>query len=192
MALLIVGLLVFLGVHSLRIVADGWRHRQVQRLGEGTFKGLYALASAVGLGLIVWGYAIARRDPLVLWSSPVALRHVAVLLMLFAFVLLVAAYVPRNAFKARWHHPMLLGVKLWALAHLLANNTLADVLLFGSFLAWAVIDFVSARRRDRAAGTVYPVGTVAGTASSILLGGALWLLFVFWAHRWLFGVQPIG
>ena len=192
MSLLILGLVLFLGVHSVRIVADGWRTRMRERLGEGRWKGLYSLLSFAGLIFIVWGYGLARQDPMVLWAPPVAMRHVASLLTLAAFILLVAAYVPRNAFKARLHHPMVLSVKVWALAHLLSNGNLADVLLFGGFLLWAVLDFRAARLRDRAQGTAYPSGTLAGTAMTVVLGLVAWAVFAFWGHALLIGVSPMG
>ena len=192
MSLLILGLVLFLGVHSVRIVADGWRTRMRERLGEGRWKGLYSLLSFAGLIFIVWGYGLARQDPMVLWAPPVAMRHVASLLTLAAFILLAAAYVPRNAFKARLHHPMVLSVKVWALAHLLSNGNLADVLLFGGFLLWAVLDFRAARLRDRAQGTAYPSGTLAGTAMTVVLGLVAWAVFAFWGHALLIGVSPMG
>jgi uncharacterized membrane protein len=192
MLLLILGLLLFLGPHSVRIVADGWRTQLMRRLGPGVWKGGYALISVVGLLLIVIGYGQARLDPQVLWASPTWTRHLAALLVLVSLVLLVAAYVPGNSLKARVHHPMVLGVKVWALSHLVANNTLADVLLFGGFLAWAVADFVSLRRRDRAAGTVYPAGRLGPTLVAVVLGVGLWAVFAFWAHGALFGVRPFG
>ncbi|MGB3449443.1 MAG: NnrU family protein [Giesbergeria sp.] len=192
MSLLILGLVLFLGVHSVRIVADGWRTRMRERLGEGRWKGLYSLLSFAGLIFIVWGYGLARQDPMVLWAPPVAMRHAASLLTLAAFILLVAAYVPRNAFKARLHHPMVLSVKVWALAHLLSNGNLADVLLFGGFLLWAVLDFRAARLRDRAQGTAHPSGTLAGTAMTVVLGLVAWAAFAFWGHALLIGVSPMG
>ena len=189
---LILGLVLFLGVHSVRIVADGWRTQMRARLGEGAWKGLYSVASVVGLVLVVWGYGLARQQPVVLWNPPVGMRHAASLLTLIAFVLLAATYVPRNAIKARLHHPMVLGVKVWALAHLLSNGNLADVLLFGSFLLWAVLSFRAARQRDRAQGTVYAAGSAAGTAATVVVGAAAWASFAFWAHAWLIGVAPMG
>lgn len=192
MTLLILGLLLFLGVHSVRIVAEPWRRRMIARLGEGPWKGLYSLLSLVGLVLLTWGFARARLDPGVLWETPAWTRHLASLLMLLAFVLLAAAYVPGNSLKARLHHPMVLAIKLWALAHLLANNTLADLLLFGGFLLWGVLDFRAARARDRADGKVYPAGTVAGTALTVVVGLVAFAVFAFWAHRALFGVSPFG
>jgi len=192
MTMLILGLVLFLGVHSTRIVAEGWRTRMVARLGEGGWKGLYSVLSIAGFVLIVWGYGLARQSPVVLWQPPRGMNHLAALLMVVSFVLLVATYVPRNAIKAKVHHPMVVSVKVWALAHLLANGTLADVLLFGAFLVWAVLSFRAARQRDRAAGTTFPSGSPAGTAITVFVGLLLWAVFAFWAHAWLIGVRPIG
>ncbi len=192
MSYLVLGLVLFLGVHSVRIVADGWRTQMRARMGELPWKGLYSLASILGLALIVWGYGLARQQPVVLWNPPVGMRHAASLLTLIAFVLLAAAYVPRNALKARLHHPMVLGVKVWALAHLLSNGNLADVVLFGAFLLWAVLSFRAARQRDRAQNTVYASGTAAGTGIAVVVGAAAWAGFAFWAHVWLIGVAPLG
>lgn len=192
MTALILGLLLFLGVHSVRIVAEGWRRRTIARVGEGPWKGVYTLLSLAGLALIVWGFGQARANPTVLWAPPVWTRHLAALLMLVSLVLLAAAYVPGNQLKARLHHPMVLGVKVWALAHLLANNTLADLLLFGGFLTWAVLNFRAARQRDRATGAVYAAGTPGATGVAVAAGVAAWAVLAFWAHGWLFGVRPFG
>jgi uncharacterized membrane protein len=193
MLLLVLGLAVFLGVHSTRVFADGWRTSMIQRLGEKPWKGLVAIASILGFALIVWGYGLARQNPVVLWPHPpVAMRHIAALLTLVAFVLLVAPYVPRNHFKAKLRHPQVIGVKVWAFAHLVANNTLADVVLFGSFLLWAVLDFRAARRRERTLATVPSAGTVPMTSLNVAIGVVLWVGFAFWAHaRWI-GVAPMG
>ena len=192
MTVLILGLLLFLGLHSVRIVADGWRSAQLARLGEKRWKGLYSLVAFAGLGLIIWGYALARQQPQVLWAPPMGLRHASGLLMLFSLILLAAANVPRNRIKTWVHHPMLLGTQLWAVAHLLANGGVADVLLFGGFLAWSSVDLYAAVRRDRAAGTRYQGGTMPGTVIAIGAGVALWLLLAFWLHGVLFGVRPFG
>ena len=192
MTLLIIGLVLFLGVHSVRVFADGWRSRFIAERGAGAWKGLYSVVSVVGLALIVWGYGAARQQPVLLWIAPTWTRHLAALLTIPAFVLLVAAYVPGNAIKARLHHPMVLGVKLWALAHLLANNTLADLLLFGGFLLWAALSFRAARARDRTAGVVYPPGRAVPTTAVVVIGLVAWALFAFWAHGLLFGVRPFG
>lgn len=192
MGMLILGLVIFLGVHSVRIVADGWRTQVIAQRGAMAWKGVYSLVSIAAFVLLVWGYGLARQQPVVLWVPPVATRHVASLLMLVSFILLVAAYVPRNAIKARLHHPMMLGIKLWALAHLLSNGNLADVVLFGAFLLWAVLGFRAARQRDRAAQAVYPAGTAAGTGITIVVGIAAWAGFALWAHGVLIGVRPFG
>src|SRR5690606_13802301 len=129
--------------------APRWRHELAHRVGEGPWKGLYTLVALAGFGLMVAGYSAVRQHPVLLWTPPVAMRHVAALLMLPVFVLLLAAYLPGRIQRAA-RHPMLVAVKLWALAHLLANGGLADVLLFGGFLAWAVADRISLKRRAQA------------------------------------------
>ena len=158
MSLLILGLLIFLGVHSLRLYADAWRTRMIARWGARAWKGLYALVAIVGFALIVWGFGLARQHALLLYAPPSWLRQLNALFTLVAFVLVAAAYVPRNHLKAKLGHPMLAGVKVWALGHLLAIGFLHDVVLFGAFLLWAIADFVVSRRRDRQAGVIYPPG----------------------------------
>lgn len=188
MLLLVIGLVLFLGIHSIRIVAEPWRQRQIARLGLLTWKGLFALVAAIGLVLIVIGYGQARLAPVWLWFPPLGMRHLASLLTLVAFVLVAAAYVPRNAIRAKLRHPMILGVKAWALAHLLANGALADVVLFGAFLVWAIVDFRSARRRVPQ--PVIAPGTLAGTAATVLVGVLAWAAFAFYLHQLLIGVRP--
>jgi uncharacterized membrane protein len=188
MLLLSAGLLLFLGIHTFRVAASGTRDALVKRWGEGTWKGVYSLVSAIGLGLIVYGYSQARLSPIVLWAPPLWTRHLALLLMVPFFMLLAAAYVPGTRLKAAIGHPMVASVKLWALAHLLANGNAADVLLFASFLVWAVIDFISLRRRDRSAGRVYPSGDVSRDLAVVVIGAAVWAVFVFYLHRVLIGV----
>ena len=186
------GLILFLGAHSTRALADGWRSAMIARLGEGTWKGLYSLLSLAGFVLICYGYGLARAEPVVLWVPPVWTRHLAAVLTIPAFILLAAAYVPGNRIKAAVGHPMVAGVKVWALAHLLANGNLADVLLFGSFLIWAVLSFRAARGRDRAAGTRYPAGLASRTLATIGIGLVAWAAFAFALHGWLIGVKPLG
>ena len=192
MGVLILGLVLFLGAHSARIVAEGWRARVIAQRGENAWKGLYSLVSLIGLVLLVWGYGLARQQPVVLWVPPVATRHVAALLMLVSFILLTAVYVPRNGIKAWLHHPMVLGVKVWAAAHLLSNGNLADVVLFGAFLLWSALSFRAARARDRAAGTVYAPGTASATVITIVVGTVAWVVFTLWLHVLLIGVRPFG
>ncbi|MBA5687640.1 NnrU family protein [Rugamonas apoptosis] len=190
MAILILGLVLFLGVHSVRIVADDWRTATRARLGAAKWKAGYSLLSLAGFIVLVWGFGLARQNPVVLWTPPVAMRHVAGLLTALAFILLTAKDIPHNGIKARLHHPMVLGVKVWALAHLLANGKLHDVVLFGSFLLWAILSFRAARRRDIAEGTVYPAGTTGATVTTVVAGLAGWAVFAFLLHGWLIGVRP--
>jgi uncharacterized membrane protein len=193
MLVLVLGLVLFLGAHSTRVFAEGWRTATVAKVGPRPYKGMYSLVSLAGFALLVWGYGLARQNPVVLWPTPPqGMRHAAAFLTLVAFILLAAAYVPANEIKHRVHHPMVLAVKVWAFAHLLANNTLADVVLFGAFLVWAVLDFRSARQRDRATNTVYVKGKVKGTVMAVVIGVVAWAGFTFWAHRVLMGVQPLG
>ena len=189
---LILGLVLFLGAHSVRVFAEDWRTRTRARVGENAFKGVYSLVSVLGFGLIIWGFGQARQQPVLLWTPPVGMRHLASLLTLLAFISLAAAYVPGNVIKARLHHPMVLGVKTWALAHLLANGMLAHVVLFGAFLLWAVLNFRAARQRDRAQQVVYPAGRAVPTVVTVLLGAVLWAGFAFWAHGAWIGVRPFG
>ncbi|MEY2686188.1 MAG: hypothetical protein RL375_386 [Pseudomonadota bacterium] len=192
MTLLLLGLILFLGVHCTRIVADPWRAAMLARLGEGGWKGAYSLLSAAGLTLIVIGYGQARLAPVDLWMPPLWTRHAAAALTLPALVLLVAAYVPGNSIKARLGHPMVLGTKVWALAHLLANGRLSDVLLFGGFLLWSVLAFRSARARDRAAGLVRPAGRTVPTGIAVVVGVVAWAMLGMFLHLPLFGVRPFS
>ena len=192
MTLLILGLVLFLGVHSLRVFGEDGRNGLRARLGEGGYKGLYTVLSLAGFALILWGYGMAREAPVLLWLPPRWTRHLAALLTIPAFVLLAAAYVPGNSIKARLHHPMVLGIKTWALAHLLANGMLAQVLLFGSFLVWAALSFRAARQRDRVGRVVYAPGRLGPTLVTVAVGLLAWAVFAFWAHGALIGVRPFG
>ncbi|MBK6972260.1 MAG: NnrU family protein [Sterolibacteriaceae bacterium] len=192
MTYLVLGLLIFLGAHSIRIVADGWRTRQLARVGEQGWKGLFSVVSLIGFVLLVWGYGQTRVAPIELWQPPLWTRHLAALLTLISFVLLAAAYVPGNRIKAALGHPMLAGTKVWAFAHLIANGRLADLLLFGAFLVWSIAGFIAARRRDRFAGTRYPAAGGARDALAVSVGVLAWVAFAFWGHLWLIGVAPFG
>jgi uncharacterized membrane protein len=190
MNVLLLGLVLFFGVHSVSIVNDPWRDRMAARLGERGWQGAYALVAAVGLVLIVWGYGLARQHPVVLYTPPAWLHIVAMTLLVPAFPLLLAAYLP-GRIQAAAKHPMLAATKLWAAAHLLANGTLADVLLFGAFLVWAVLDRISMKRR-----TQRPVPGIPPSPANDLVavagGLALYAAFVLWLHGWLIGVPLIG
>ncbi|MEI7786029.1 MAG: NnrU family protein [Betaproteobacteria bacterium] len=189
---LVLGLLLFLGVHSLRIFADGWRSAMIERIGALPWKGVYALASLLGFWLMIRGWSQVRVEPVVLWTTPVALRHVAAPLTLLAFVLWLAAYVPGNLIRSRLHHPMVLGTKTWALAHLLANNSVADLVLFGSFLLWSVVLFVASRRRDRREQAPVAPGRMGPTLVTVVLGLLAWAAFAYGLHGVLIGVRPLG
>lgn len=192
MALLIAGLILFLAAHSMRVFADDWRSRMIERLGELKWKGVVTVLSIAGFILLIVGYGEARLTPIVLWEPPVWTRHLSLLLNLLAFILLAAAYVPRNSIKAKIGHPMIAGVKIWALAHLIANGTLADVLLFGGFLLWAVVNFRASRRRDRMNSTVYPSGAMSNNLLTLVVGLGAGVVFMVWLHvRWI-GVSPLG
>lgn len=187
MAILILGLVLFLGVHSTRIAADGWRKAQLARRGPKAWKGIHALLSLVGLILIVVGYRqVAEASPL-LWELPDWTRHPASILMMPAFVLLVAAYVPGNKIKPAVKHPMVLGVIVWALSHLITTGTVAGATLFGAFLVWATLSFRAARGRDRAEGVVYPAGRALPTVAVVAIALGLQVSFALALHGILIG-----
>jgi uncharacterized membrane protein len=186
MNVLLLGLVVFFGVHSVSIVNDPWRDRMVSKIGEWPWKGLYALVSIIGFMLIVWGYGLARHDPVVVYTPPGWLHSVAMVLLVPVFPLLLATYLPGRIQTAA-KHPMLAATKLWAFAHLLANGMLADVLLFGAFLVWAVLDRISMKHR-----TQRPLPSVPPSRANDLVavvgGLTLYAAFVLWLHGWLIGI----
>ncbi|WP_175996080.1 NnrU family protein [Burkholderia stabilis] len=192
MHVLILGLAIFLGVHSIRIVADGWRAAMIARIGEKGWKAGYAIASLVGFVLIVRGYGIARESATLLWVSPVGVRHLTGMLTAVAFVLIAASYVPRNRIKTLVGHPMLAGVMVWAVAHLLMNGTVHAVVLFGAFFVWSLADFVVSRARDRRDGVRYPAGRLSGDIAAVAVGLVVWAVFALFLHGPLIGVRPFG
>ena len=189
MAWLILGLVLFLGMHSVSIAAPAWRDAQVVRLGERPWKGIYTVVSLAGFAMLVVGYGLARHSPVVLYVPPTWTRHVTALLMLPVFPLFLATYLP-GRIKTAAKHPTLVSVKLWAVAHLIANGTLADVLLFGGFLAWAVADRISMKHRTQRPLPAAPAGPL-NDVIAIVAGLVLYGVFVAWAHQWLFGVSPM-
>jgi len=190
MIYLLLGLAAFFALHSLRVVAPGWRAQRIAAWGEGTWKVVYSLLSIAAFVLLVWGYVQAGRSPVLVWVPPPGLRHAVALLTLPAFILLLAAYVPRNHLRAKLGHPMLLGTKLWAAAHLLANGWLHAMLLFGAFLVWAALTFRSARRRP-ALPSPGPPSKLA-TLATVVLGVLAWAAFALYLHARLIGVAPFG
>ena len=190
MPTLIAGLLLFFGLHSISIVASDWRDDWVRRLGEGAWKGLYSVLSAVGLTLMILGFAHARTHAAVLYVPPAALRYLTFLLMLPVFPLLLAAYLP-GRIQSRARHPMLAAIKLWATAHLLAIGALPDVLLFGSFLVWAVFDRISMKRRSPRPRRLPPPMRY-GDLVAVAVGLGLYVLFVLKLHAVIIGVAPLA
>jgi len=202
MGLLIAGLVVFLGVHLLRVFSEEQRTRLIQTYGALAFKGAYSIVSVVGFILIVAGYAAARTDPVILYTPPTGMAHAASLFTLVAFVLLVAAYIPGNWFLLKLKHPMTLAVKTWAFGHLLANGGLHDLLLFGGFLAWSILIFRSARKRLPVSNPGLADGLPAviaskpasllGTLATLAIGLGAWAWFAFQGHALLIGVAPFA
>jgi len=193
MLTLILGIIVFLGVHSIRIVAPRWRLAKIEQWGENRWKGFYSLLSLVGFFLLLWGYGLARPDAPVLYEPPVFMKHIAALLMIFAFISLGIFIARPGKLKPALKHPMLIAIKTWALAHLLANGDLASLILFASFLAWAVADRIAIKRQERAG--IAPARVVPGPASNdvigVVIGLVLYVLFVWKLHALLIGVQPM-
>ncbi|MGA0808574.1 MAG: NnrU family protein [Burkholderiaceae bacterium] len=201
MAELILGLVLFLGVHALRVFAEGTRERLIGSMGPFVYKAFYSIVSIIGLLIIVSGYTAARTEPIVLYTPPMGMAHAASLLTLIAFVLLAAAYIPGNMILRKLKHPMTLAVKVWALAHLLSNGTLADVLFFGGFLVWSVLVYRSARRRppvenpglsNLPAVIASRPPSIVASLLTLVVGIGAWAWFAFQGHALLIGVAPFG
>jgi uncharacterized membrane protein len=193
MLLFIVGLIAFLGVHSIRIVAPEWRNAQLASMGEAKWKGLYSIASVIGFVLLIWGYSFARPEAAFIYEPPVWMKHVTLALMLFSMIFLGVSQVPAGYIKAAVRHPMLLAVKIWAFAHLLANGDAASLLLFLGILAWAVIDRISVKRREVSGevSAAIAAGPVTNDILGVGLGIVLYVLFVWKLHEWLIGVSVV-
>ena len=189
MTLLSIGIAVFLGIHLLPTVG-GWREKLIGRLGLNGYKVLFSLLSIASFALLVYGFA---RAPLIqVWSPPSWTRWVAIVLMLPAFIFLVAAYAP-GQIKARLKHPFLVAIKTWALAHLIANGDLASIILFASFLAYAVYDRITLKRRhETGLITVPATGPARNDVIAAVLGVVLYLVFLVWLHPLLIGTAPLA
>jgi uncharacterized membrane protein len=189
MLLLLLGLVLFVGAHSLRIAGEAPREALLARLGEGPYKGLYSAVSLAGLILIGQGYGDALAASGMVWIPPTGLRHLTLLLVPIGFVLVVSAYAPAGRIKRAARHPMVLGIGIWALGHLLANGETANVVLFGAFLLWAAADYAASLRRapQPVAGPV----SAKGDAIAVVVGLGLALAFLLGLHQWLIGVSPI-
>ncbi len=192
MTLMIAGLVLFLGAHSVRIFAEDWRTARIAQMGPNGWKAAYSVVSLAGFVLICYGYGLSRQAPIDLYNPPVWTRHLASLLTLPAFILLAASKVPGTYMKQAVKHPMVAGVKAWAIAHLVANGRLADVVLFGAILAWAILDYKAARGRDRAQGLTYPAKGVGRDVAAVVIGLVAWAVFAMYLHAMLIGVRPFG
>jgi uncharacterized membrane protein len=191
LTLMILGLVLFLGAHSLPAQRD-LRARVITSLGEGGYKGGYALVSLVGIVLIAWGFSYYRATGWIdIWNPPRALKHITVALMLPAVILVVAAFIRGHIYTAV-KHPMLAGVKLWAATHLLANGDLGSIILFGSFLGWAVFDRVSLKHRTDAGAPPIPVGGWGNDLIAVAVGIVAYLALAFAFHPVVIGVPVIG
>ena len=191
MALFLIGLIIFLGSHSTRIFAESWRNQMIDRIGEVKWKGLYTIISLIGFIIMVIGYGQARQSTVVLWQPNDALIYIALVLNLIAFIFLAGSSPSNNAIRLKLKHPMILGVKVWALAHLLSNGTLVILILFGAFLIWAVLDFRSARKRP----ILIPEKAIVSTKATVITiasGVILWIIFIFGLHQYLIGVSPLA
>jgi uncharacterized membrane protein len=191
MAILVLGLLIFLGLHSTRIVSESGRERAIARIGEGPWKGMYSALSVIGFVLIVWGFARARYDAPQVWTPPAGARHITMLLMLISLILLASYGFKRSHIAIISHHPMLWAVLLWSAGHLFANGSAADLLLFGAFLVWSAADLASSYARDRRNGVVYPEPELSATAGAVVVGVVIYALLIGGLHLWLFGVSPL-
>ena len=192
MAILVLGLVIFLGLHSTRIVSESGRAKAIARFGEGLWKGLYSALSAIGFVLIVWGFARARFDAPQLWTPLSGARHITMLLMLIALILFAGYFFKRSHVAVLTHHPMVWSVLLWSAGHLIANGSAADLVLFGAFLVWSIADLASSYARDRRNGVVYPAPELAATAGAVVAGLVLYAVLLGGLHLWLFGVSPLA
>lgn len=191
MALLILGIVLFLGLHLIRVVAPGLRTSMIASLGASGWKAAYSVASIVTLILLIYGFGQAR-DMTPIWSPPIWMSHITILLMLFALICLVASLLPAGHIAVRTKHPMVLSVKIWALAHLLSNGDGASMLLFAAFLAWGVILRISLKRRERAGEiTLRPFVSAKYDLYAIVIGVVAWALIIWKLHAWIIGVSPL-
>ena len=185
---LIAGLVLFLGIHSVRMAAPGFRDGFIADRGEGLWKGAYSLVSLAGLVLLVWGYGQARLVTPQIWSPPTFMAHINLLLMWPALVLIVASQLPAGRIKAAVKHPMILSVKVWAFGHLLANGDLASMLLFGGFLVWGILNRIAVKRRGD---PVFPAITVRNDMIALVIGTTLYVWILLHGHALLFGVPVL-
>jgi uncharacterized membrane protein len=193
MLFLILCLLIFFATHSIRLIAPGFRSGMIARMGEGPWKGVYSLVSILTILLVAYAFGEARQETGMLYYPPVFMSHIAVLLMLFAMSCLVASVLPAGHIATKTKHPLVLSLKIWALAHLLANGETSSVILFVAFLAWGVVMRIVLKRRARAGeNVVRPFVSSRYDIMAVVLGVVLWAAFIWKLHEWLIGVQPIA
>lgn len=192
MTIMILGLIFFLGVHSIRIYANSWRGEQINKRGKNVWQGIYTLISLLGFILIIWGYGDARVETLVLWYPPIWTKHLAALFVLISFIFFVAADLPGTKIKSKIGHPMIVGVKLWAFGHLITNGALVDIILFGSFLLWAILDFRAARQRDKENDVSYEFLGYRRDILAVAIGLVIGIVFALYFHNMLIGVTPFS
>lgn len=192
MTMFLAGLVLFLANHMIRVIAPAFRQGMIDRIGLGAWRGLYSVVSLVALVMVAYGFDQARATTGMLWNPPAFLSHITLTLMVIATILFVASLLPAGHIRARAKHPMVLSVKIWALAHLIANGETTSVILFAALLAWAGILFMSYRRREAAGEIVRPVFVSAiWDVASVVIGLAVYAAIVLYLHEWLIGVAPI-
>ena len=192
MALLFVGLVLFIGIHSIRLFANEWRESMIEQLGRQNWRLLHAAVAIIGLVTTIMGYGYARYSAEWLWYPPVWTRHLAALLVLFSFILMASAAMPYSKIKSWVSYPMALGIKLWAFAHLISNGTTADVVLFGAFLVWAICNYAISRRRARASGLVFTASNYKYDIMALVIAIVAYWLVAFYLHALLIGVAPLA
>lgn len=193
MAVLVLGIVLFLGLHLIRVVAPGFRQAMVDRMGASAWRGVYSVLSILTLILLIYGFGIARTETTVLYTPPQGMVHLTLLLMLIALICLAASLLPAGYIATKTKHPMVLSVKIWALAHLLVNGDSASVLLFAAFLAWGVVLRISLKRRERAGELVLrPFVSGRYDLYAVILGAVAWALLLFKLHEWIIGVSPLA
>lgn len=194
MLILVIGLVIFFCLHSVRLVAPQWRESSMKEHGEMRWKMRFGLLTLMSTAFIVMGYMQMRIEPIWLWFPPVWTRHLAGLLVLVALFFVGSALVKNSTMKNKMGYPMLIGVKIWAFAHLISNGTLADVMIFGSFLVWSIVSFAVNRRRDRLAGVVYEQSedsSVPANLIAFVFAMMSWFTIVFYLHQAIIGVSPL-
>tara|TARA_R110001606_G_scaffold22991_8_gene77814 strand:+ start:1467 stop:2048 length:582 start_codon:yes stop_codon:yes gene_type:complete len=192
MLILVMGLVIFFFVHSVRLVAPNWREKSMAMHGEMRWKMRFGMITLIAVGLIVMGYSQARLEPVWLWFPPVWTRHLAGLLVLVALFFVGSALVPNTTMKKKVGYPMIIAIKIWAFAHLISNGSLADVILFGSFLVWSIVSFAVYRRRDRKAGVIRDQEAgVQFDLAAFTFAMVTWFAIAFYLHQAIIGVSPL-